>query len=161
MQSTHRLDLRGFWKLEIIRGGLLVAKKEFENVVVNEGKNYAINASIGGGTQDTVWFVGLLDGTASPNSTWTDSDVAANDFTGYSETVLQTYVKNGASTAQLLTNSNNPAEFNINAGGTVGGVFLIGTNSKSPSGTVYAAGSVTNELVAVGDVVRATANFTA
>lgn len=132
---------------------------KIENLVVNTGLDYLLDAGLSNGTQIGTWYVGLLAASPSPLATWTATQVGANDFTAYSETVLQTFTDGGVS-SQSLDNSASKATFSINAdSSSVGGAFLISTNAKgTPAGTVYSAGAFSggNKAADDGDTLEVT-----
>ena len=141
---------RGTWLVEFYRpkrsGTLaLFDVDEFDNIVVNEGRDHLLDVTLSGATQDTTWFVGLTDGTPTVAAADTqDSHAGWVEVTAYSEANRIAWVDGGVS-AQSVDNSGTPASFSINGSTTVGGAFLVGDNTKgsaSPAVNVlYAAGA--------------------
>src|SRR5688572_29573297 len=58
LAKMNRFDRRELEKL--LSGGNLLWREAWQNIVVNEGLNYVLDASLSGGTPDTSWFVGLI-----------------------------------------------------------------------------------------------------
>lgn len=114
-----------------------------DNMVVNEGLNYALNVAL----QKTAnkpaaigaWYVGLFSGNYTPLATVTGATIAAaaTEFTGYSQAtrVLWDEADTGA-TAQIITNASGTgatkATFSITAGSptVVYGLFLAEASAK-------------------------------
>lgn len=137
--------------------------ESWQNLVVNEGLNHLLDVTLSGGSQDTTWFVGLLDSDAAPAAAWTATEIAGDDFVAYDEATLQAFVDGGVS-GQSMSNTASPAAFTISTNGSViGGAYLIGTNAKAtPAGTLYAAGTFTGGDKAAddNDTLSVTSTFT-
>lgn len=156
-------DRKGLRELErLLSGGGTLWESGYENLVVNEGLNHILDVVLSGGTQDTSWFIGLLDADAAPAANWTATQVAGDDFVAYDETDLQAFTDGGVS-GQSVSNSASPATFTCSTNSSVvGGAFLIGTNAKgTPAGTLYAAGTFTggDKNLDDGDSLEVTASF--
>ena len=82
---------------------------EFDNLVLNGGINYILDAGLSGGAPITSWFLGLLAASPTPLAAWTATEIAANDFVNYDEANLQAWVDGGVS-AQSVSNSASVAE---------------------------------------------------
>ena len=66
---------------------------EYENMVVDEGCNYVLSASLAGGTPITTWYLGIMN--ASPTVAATDtmaSHAGWTEWTNYSEATRQQWV---------------------------------------------------------------------
>lgn len=147
-----------------LSGGGLRWADGYQNLVVNEGLNHLLDVVLSGGTQDTSWFVGLLDSDAAPGASWTATEIAGDDFVAYDEATLPAFTDGGVS-GQSLSNTASPAAFTISTNGSViGGAYLIGTNAKAtPAGTLYAAGTFTggDKSADDNDTLEVTATFSA
>lgn len=155
---------RGFWRAECRRpDGSLRWSEEWENLVVNAGLNYLLDAGLSGGTPVTTWYVGLTAAsptiaagdTMSSHSGWTE-------FTAYDESVRQTWTDGGVS-SQSVSNTASQAVFTCSTNtSSVGGAFLTSDSTKSgTSGTLYAAGAFSsNKALDDGDTLTVTATFT-
>lgn len=113
------------------------------NKVVNQGIQYALDACFISGSQSTVWYLGLTDGTPSilathtmsAHSGWTE----VSDYTGNRKEWVE------GRTAQTFDNSSNKATFTLDADGTtVGGCFLTDEDTGSTgslfSGAAFSGG---------------------
>ena len=145
-------------------GGGLRWADGYENLIVNDGLDHALDVILSGGTQDTSWFVGLLAASPSPAAGWDADDIASNDFVAYDEATLEAFADGGVS-GQSLDNSGSPAEFTISTdSSSIGGAYLIGTNAKAtPAGTLFSAGAFTggNKAADDGDTLEVTITYTA
>lgn len=146
LRGASQIPVRfsGHWDV-VCRGkdGQEKWRDTIENIVVNEGLNYLLDAGLSGGTPDTTWFVGLTDGTPTVAAGDTLASHAGwVEVTDYDESNRVAWVDGGVS-GQAVSNSGSPAEFTIDANGTtIGGAFLCGVNSGT-SGVLYAAGAFT------------------
>jgi len=125
--------------------GKLKWADDFENLVVNEGLDHALEQHLKGSGYTAAWYVGLTDGTPT---------VAAGDTMGshagwtevedYDEAVRQTLTL-GAVSSQSVDNSGSPAAFTIDSDDTtIGGAFIATDDTKGGSGgTLYGGGVFT------------------
>lgn len=130
----------------------------WKNIVVNEGLDDLLDATLAGGTPDTTWFVGLK-GTGTPaagdtlasHGTWSEINPYAGNRPAWTA---------GAVSGQSVDNSAAAASFSINSGTTVYGAFLAGVNTGT-GGALYAAGDFSSSRAVVnGDTLEVTATFT-
>ena len=135
-----------------------------ENRIVDEGLDYALDSSLGGGTQIIEWYIGLTD--ANPNVAPEDtmsSHAGWSEVTQYEDTTRPVWNSNSVSN-QSISNTVNPAVFVFDADGvTVGGAFLVSDNTKGgTTGTLYAAGAFEkgDKSFDIGDTIEVTAIFT-
>lgn len=136
-----------------------------DNIVVNAGLNYILDAGLSGGSPITSWFIGLLS--ASPTVAAGDtmaSHAGWTEVVAYDEANRQAWTDGGVS-GQSVDNSGSVATFTISTNGTdIGGAFLTSSNSKSGgTGTLYAAGAFTagNKSLDDGDELEVTCTATA
>jgi hypothetical protein len=120
----------------------------FNNGATNTGKQYVLGSAFAGVTPITVWYLGLIDGTAG-TPTIDPADTPAShtgwtEFVSYDETVRQTWTKglNAPSNQYISTAA---AQYTVSSGvapsAFVAGGFLISNSTKSgTTGTLYAHG---------------------
>ena len=116
-------------------------RESVHNLVVNAGLNYALDASLSGGTPITSWYVGLINDSPTIAAANTMSSHAGwTEFTAYDEAARQAWTEAGPS-SQSITNSASTADFTISTNSSViAGAFLTSDNTKSgTSGTLFAA----------------------
>lgn len=171
--SAHRRSglngqsaIKGRWKITCRRSdGTVKWEDVIENIVVNAGLNYLLDAGLSAGTAITSWHVGLLSATPTIAAGDTMSSHAGwTEVTAYDEATRVAWSDGGVS-SQSVSNSGSPATFTINANGTdVGGAFLTSNNTKGgTTGTLYAAGAFNagNKSLDDNDTLDVTATFTA
>jgi hypothetical protein len=136
---------------------------EIHNVVVDGGQDNLLDVTLNAGTQITVWYIGLTDG--SPTVAETDtigSHSGWSEVTAYDEANRQT-CSFGSVSSQSVDNSASPATFTISTNSTtIGGAFLVSDNTKGgTSGTLYSVGAFTggDKTADDGDTLEVT--FTA
>lgn len=138
-------------------------RQKDNNLVLNGGLDYILDAGLSGGTPITSWYVGLLAATPSPIATWTATEIGTNDFVDYDEAALQAWTEAGVS-SQLITNTASKAVFTISVNSSsIGGAFLISTSTKAtPAGTVFSAVAFTggNKAADDGDSLQVTYQIT-
>lgn len=115
--------------------GNLKWETESHNLVVNEGLQYMNEAALGGGSQTTTWYVGLISGTSPATITATDTlaSKAWTEFTDYSGN-RKAAVFNTASSSDpsIINNTASKASFTVTASGDVTGAFLCAGATGSP-----------------------------
>jgi hypothetical protein len=109
-----------------------------ENIVVNIGLDYLIQTGLANGTQISTWFAGLMYATPTVSATGTMASHAGwTECTVYSAAARPAWVEASIALG-TLGNSASKAGYTISAAVTVGGVFLISTNTKGGTlGTLY------------------------
>lgn len=155
-----KLGIRGKFKVELIRNGLVLATTFFPNTVVNEGKNKLLDVFFRNQTQIATWYIGLMDNTGYSSNPVTDtmsSHAGWAECTGYSESVRQTWVVDAAASQQIV-NGTTVATFSINATNTLRGIFVASNSTKGgTTGTLWATALFPSTLaVANGDQVKIT-----
>ena len=139
---------------------------EEDNLVVNVGLQYMAGTALTSTAQITTWYLGLITGPGvTTNAADTMSSKGWTEFTGYSNANRVTPTLTAATNANpsVVTNSGSPANFNINATGTVGGAFLTSDNTKGgTTGTLFsekAFSSPGDRSVVSGDILAVTYTF--
>lgn len=157
------LHLRGFYPVieHADKFGKLIGKYSLHNDITNEGKNTILDVMFHDGTQiaSTSWYIGLISNsgysalaagdTMSSHSGWTE-------FTGYSQSTRVAWGP-GAASGQSTTNAS-PATFDINATGTLKGIFVTSNSTKSgTTGKLWATGLFAADVpVSNGDQMKIT-----
>jgi hypothetical protein len=134
---------------------------QVHNDITNEGKNTIFDVMFHDGTQiaSSSWYLGLISNsgysalaagdTMSSHSGWTE-------FTAYTQSTRVAWGP-GAAASQSTTNAS-PATFDINASGTVKGIFVTSNSTKSgTTGKLWATGLFTADVpVSNGDQLKVT-----
>lgn len=137
------LGLRGFFVVKHFRNGERYNEYHFHNDITNEGKDALLNIMFDGGTQISVWYLGLIDdvnfSALANDDTYDDIDQAGN---GWDEFKSYTDANNADSTttrpvwpadpaaSQSITNTT-LAIYDLTAGGTIKGLFTAGGGVNS------------------------------
>jgi hypothetical protein len=160
MDVKDRFKIAGFFTFECFdKDGNLKWSEKTDNLVVNVGLQKALDDTLLGGTQDSTWWLGLTDGSATfaagdtmaSHSGWTEFD----EYTGNRKTYTATR------SSQTVSNSASAASFAINASGTVGGGFL-NTDETGTAGTLFSGSALSSDRSVVsGDTVNLTYTVTA
>lgn len=122
----------GVFHFKLIRDGEVIDEWNSENIVVDEGLDYSLDASLANGAQLSNWYVGLFKGNYTPLSTDTAANIASNstELTEYTASTRVTWVP-GTVASQSVSNTASVASFTANATVTAYGAFLISDNAKS------------------------------
>lgn len=166
-QNQEQALAVGRYKLECRdKDGNLKWVVEEDNLVVNVGLQYMAGVALTSTAQITTWYLGLITG---PGVTTNAADTMASkgwtEFTGYSNSTRVAPTLTAATNANpsVVTNSGSPANFNINATGTVGGAFLTSNDTKGgTTGTLFsekAFSSPGDRSVVSGDIIAVTWSF--
>jgi hypothetical protein len=117
------------------------------NLVVTEGRNYIVGASMKGTTPIVSWYIALFSGDVTVLATWTAANFVANatEFTAYTEAARQAWT-GGSVSAGAVDNSAAKATFTINADSQViRGAAMVSASAKSAStGTLLGAAKFTS-----------------
>lgn len=152
----------GVYHFKHVRDGAVIDEWDTENIIVNQGINYLLNAGLGGGSVITSWYLGLFSGNYTPVSSDTASSIASNstETTQYTAGSRQPFSP-AAATTQNITNSASQASFTFNATTTVYGAFLISSATiGGTSGTLYSAAQFgVSKAVVSGDQILMTYNM--
>ena len=158
--------LKGRWEF-VARdaNGVEKWRDSIDNIVVNAGLDYLLDAGLSAGSAITTWYLGLLSATPTVAAGDTMASHAGwTEVTAYDEANRVTWADGGVS-GQSVSNTATPADFTISTNGTdIGGAFLTSSNTKSGStGTLYAAGAFTagNKSLDDNDTIEVTFTATA
>jgi hypothetical protein len=148
-------------ELQHFRGGVLLNKYKALNDVTNEGKNLIFDTMFNGATQiaNNSWFIGLISITSYSALAATDTMASHGgwtEFTSYTGGARVGWGSNNSS-GQSVTNST-PATFNINASGTVKGVFITSNSTlNGNTGKLWATALFAADIpVSNGDQLKIT-----
>lgn len=160
------LGLKGFYKTWHYRKGQLIGVYDAKNTIANVGKNYILDVMFNAGTQiaNNKWFMGKISSASFSAISAADtmgSHAGWTEFTGYSQSTRQGW-GSGAAASQSVTNAS-AVVVDINATGTVKGIFIVGAASGADTkggttGTLWSAALYTGGDVSVinGDQLRST-----
>lgn len=134
---------RGFFEVEHIRKGIVIAKYRFKNGIVNEGKNNIFDVYFDAGTQITTWYMLLIDNAnftaLASDDTYDDIDQAGNgwdEFQSYTDpgnadsTVTRPVWNPSPASSQSIANGT-ATVFDITGSGTVKGLAIVGGGTGS------------------------------
>lgn len=140
MEAT--LGLKGRYVAQIIRKGVVIDEFDAENLVVDQGLNYALNSAFGQASALTNWYVGLFEGNYTPTSGVDASTIAtlSSECTGYTSATRPAWTLPGATTTKQLTNGAARSSFTFNASKTLYGAFMVSSNVKGgTAGVLFSA----------------------
>lgn len=150
------------------KDGNLKWEAKSPNLVVNVGLKDMNDTYFTGSGYTATWFIGLYGAGSSNNPAAGDTAASHAGWTEvvpYSDATRPAASFAAATTADpsVITNSANPAVFNINATSTVGGAFLISNSTKSgTTGVLFSASDFAapgDRVVASGDTINVTYTF--
>lgn len=162
--ARAQMQLKGVFEVTCVRpDGSIRWQERVENLIVNTGLNYALDAALSDGTQITSWFIGLKNAgspaagdTMASHDGWTENE-------NYDEATRPAWTEGGVSN-QSISNSGNPASFSINADEqTIAGLFVTSDSTKGGTdGTLWAATDFASAKEAdEGDTLNVTYTVTA
>lgn len=161
-KQEDKLKPKGRFRVEQFdKDGVLKAVFDFPNDIVNVGKNDLLDVYFSDGTQTAAsgWVIGLISN--SSYSALAAADTMAShggwtEFTGYSQANRVAWGP-GNPSSQSVTNGT-AAQFDINATGTVKGIFVCNQNTKGgTSGTLWATALFPADVpVTSGDQLKVT-----
>lgn len=119
----------------------------YHNAATTAGLNYLLDAAFRAQTAVTTWYIGLIDNagfTALAAADTMSSHAGWAEFTSYSETTRQAWTIANAAASGSLTSSATTT-FTISADGTLRGLFLASSGTKSgTTGTLWATATEAN-----------------
>ena len=138
-----RANLKGKFRVQHIRDGKIIGEFEFHNAITDVGVNYLLETGFHNGTKITPWYIGLIDNVGTPVEDPGDTMASHGGWTEatiYTEAVRQTWLCNTASSRTIANTST--ATFTMNATGTVYGLFVASSSTKSESAsTLWCTGA--------------------
>lgn len=149
---NHLFSQSGRFVVEHFRGGKKIGEYSMSNGITNQGLNDILDVQFDAGSQKTTWYMGLINlsgfSALDATDTYDDIDQAGNGWDTFQD---YTDANNGDSTTtrpewptdapsgQSITNSTQ-AIFDITAGGTVKGIFIVAGQNAQTKGD-HAAGA--------------------
>lgn len=137
---SSRILFGGVFSCRIDGGPLLVGR----NAVATQFVNMMLNTTLGNAAAPAAWYVAPFTSSTAPTTALTGATFTATqtEYTGYTQSTRQQWVKDALASAQAIQNANAPASFTIGTGGaTITGAGLLSTSAKSDTtGTLAAAG---------------------
>ncbi len=150
----------GKFPFEVRRSGLLVAKGEFDNGMTTVGLTALASTELGGGTQYTTWYMGLISNsgysalavgdTASSHSGWTE-------LASYDEATRPSLTFGAAAGGIIATSS--VCTFTISATVAIKGAFIISNSTKSGTTGILRATGIFSSVQNLADNDVLTVNY--
>lgn len=157
---AEQLQPSGVYTFECFdAAGNLKWRDTLQNLVTTVGKNDLLDKYLSGSAYTAAWFLGLIGTTGY--SAVAAGDTAAS-HAGWTESVVYSNSTRPApswGSASAGSKASTATAFNINAGDTIKGAFLISNSTKSgTTGVLYSAGlfSGGDRLVANLDTLNVT-----
>ena len=145
MSLTDKNSFKGVYTFKHIRDGQVIWEETKENLIVDQGINYIMDAALANGSALTSFFIGLYKNNYTPiagdvMATFPGGGVANESTTDYSEATRPAWTEAGV-TAKVITNTASPATFTFTGVSTViWGAFLSSSSVKGgTSGTLISA----------------------
>lgn len=160
--EQNKFKIGGYFTIEQVRDGKVIDSWVEDNIVVDSGLNYILDAALSGAAATTTFYVGLFSNNYTPISSTLITDLVEVNAK-YNEVTRPQWVEAGVS-AKTVTNSASPAAFTFNASETVYGAFLCNyqTKGNTANTTVIAASKFTTaRAVAASDELRVTYTISA
>lgn len=141
-EALTQIQPKGSFTVELCdKDGNVKYTEVFDNAAMNDGKNKLLDVMFNNVSAISTWYIGLMDAsgfTAAPVTDTMSSHAGWTEFTAYTEAVRQTWSV-GSAASQQITNAA-PATFNINSSGSVRGIFVSSSSTKSgTTGTLWAS----------------------
>lgn len=158
--SKGQIILTGRYLVEVFnREGKFIESREGHNDIVDVGLDYCLDVTFANAAQLNPFFIALINNSPAPALDAADTMASHggwNEFVGYDETIRQDWTE-GLSSGQSMTNAVS-ADFTINAGATLFGIFLTSANDKNGStGTLWSTAGFSGTLTVVStNVVKVT-----
>lgn len=156
------MDLKGQFRIQQKRDGKIIHEEVVPNTITNAGKDDILDVMFDGGTQNTSWYIGLIDnagftGVAAADTH--DSHSGWTENTDYDESNRPEWAPDEPS-SQEITNST-ARDFTMNASVSIEGIFISSSNTKgstSSSPILWSAATFGSTLSGVtsGDVISVT-----
>jgi hypothetical protein len=163
-----KLFISSKWHWEHWRDGKLIDRWVEQNVMVNEGVTYILDAALSGGSQISTFYLALFEDDHTPVVGNTYASPGYTESTAYDEANRPQWQEAGVSSLSL-TNSANKASFTMNATKTIYGAALVGGGTDADTkgdtaggGKLIAASQFTSgsKSVVDDDVLKVTCAVT-
>lgn len=159
--EKNRIGLGASWKMEcfIPSAEWTIRWVEYipENLVVTAGLSVVLDRTFKTIPVDVNWFVGLKGAGTPVAGDTMSSHPSWAEITPYSNATRPAFTP-GAISGGQVDNAGSTANFTINAGTTVSGIFATTNNVKAgTTGTLYSSGDFTvPRVVVIDDVLSVT-----
>jgi len=159
MNQVDILNPKGRWIVKHKRRGVQIGEYDFPNGIPDAAKNALLDTMFNAATQDSSWFIGLIDNasfTGLSNSDTMASHAGWNEYTNY--TGSRPSWGQGAAAAKAISNSS-PAQFVFTtSSGVVAGIFINGDSTKGGNITLLWSTALFPALLSVqsGDELNVT-----
>lgn len=159
---NEKLPLRGRFLVELVdKDGNVKHKEEFDNDIVNQGKNDLFDTMFHDATPvaSSSWFIGLISSSGYSALAAADTMVSHagwTEFTSFSQGTRVAWGP-GAAASQSITNAS-AATFDVTGSGTVKGIFVCTQSTKGgTSGRLWSTALFSSDVaVNNGDQLRVT-----
>lgn len=160
MNQHHHLQLKGQWKLQHKRAGVVLDEFDFTNGITDAGKNVLLDAMFNEGAQATIWGVGLINNASYTGVAPTDTMVSHAGWTevAFYTGTLRPIWGQGSAVSKALTNAS-PIVFTFNGGGGgVVGIFLVSDTTRGATSGILWSTALFPAVLAVqaGDILNVT-----
>lgn len=150
------MRVKGLYTGLIVRRHRIVDRFEIPNAVVDIGLDRILDVMFNGGTPSTVWYLGLINGSASLDGTDTMvSHAGWTENSNYDETTRPTW--SPASEGTGIIRNATYADFTMNGSFSLAGVLVVDDNQKGlTAGELWSTAKFINgdKSVQSGDVIR-------
>lgn len=158
MESNVFAKIKHTWEIECVRDGKVIWTEKFDNLVVTEGLNKYLDATIVTGLAAPAWYIGLKDTGAMNAADTLAVPVNWTELTNYSGN-RKTYVP-GAISGGSVNNSASKASFAITGDDTVYGAFMCSV-ATGTAGTLLGGDDFgTPRAVLIGDTLNVQVTLT-
>lgn len=151
------------WHIECVRDGEVIWIEDGLNLIVDTGINDALDKWLKGSGYTAAFYVGLTDGTPTPDAADTMSSHSGwAEVTAYDESTREALTL-GSVASKTVSNTASKASFTISGTTTVGGAFLTTDSTKGgTSGTLISVKAFTggDRSVVDDDVLNVTVTVT-
>ena len=152
----------GLYIARYYEDGHLVWEDEIVNLITTAGKNNMLDNHLAGSAYTAAWFMGLVDGAATPTYAAADTMASHAGWTenvGYSQGTRPALSWNSAAAGSKALSA--PASFSTNASGTIAGAFVASNSAKSgATGVLYSVGAFTGGNQPVSNNGTLTVSYT-
>lgn len=131
MEQIDKFKPSGFFSFELYREGKLIDSWDSLNIVVEQARDYFLDAGLAQGAQLTALYLGIFSGVYTPLATDTAASIAGNsteslDYTT-SGTTRPIWTPDAVASQSIVNGAAN-AEFTINGTVTMQGAFLTSSS---------------------------------
>lgn len=143
--------------------GSIAWSSQFQNGTTDEGRTYMHDAAFRAGTQDTIWYIGLISSSSYSALSTLDTSASHSGWvenTAYSESTRRQWDAGSpiSSAGTTTITSGTPAVFTASASTSVKGAFLSSASAKNATtGVLWATGVfISDQSLNVGQTLSIT-----